>query len=559
MRFSGEKQATFLIWQGSFFLRLCTILAFFPALLLLFHFSISPWYFPVILLITLIWVIYDAFNILSISKKRILIGLAVIVCLLVASLAFSTWFFDLSSDGRHYHLYAIYLLKNGWNPVYNPFNPVASFEPHLLNWTIYYPKASWYAGATLYSLFPNHEISKAPGFILLFANFFIVTGNVLRFLHLKPWQAYLIGVIVALNPVQIYQITTNYIDGQVYACLTILLTTLAVTFITFDWLNLISLSAAIIYAVALKSTAIVYMCIFIMAALILQVIFIRNKRYLLSLFVFCGVSGIIGVSILGYDPYLTNTLKYRNPIYPLTITNQELIMRENRPADFAQEDRFTRFANSLLAPSSNVLGNTPAPPHKIPFTFTYEELLAFQSNDVRTGGFGPWFSGILILAGIGLLFFIRKPRSLGIIFLCALPIIVSIFSSQEGWWARYAPQTWLLPVIILIALFSIKGYKLQSYFAHLMSFILVINILMVAYVNLSGNITTSAHAHEVLSNYSSQNRSDLLYCAEFCNATQILLEEYQITTQIVDDQAELPCPQYIFWNIYISPYTCKSK
>jgi hypothetical protein len=557
--FSRNNQATFLLWQGPFFLRLCVLLALFPAILFLFHLSIAPWYFPVILSITLIWTVYDAINVIFLSRKIILIGLIVLACVLAANLAISTWFFDLSSDGRHYHIYSIYLLKNGWNPVYNPFNPVSYFETYFLNWSIYYPKASWYAGATIFTFFQHQEISKAPQYLLLFANLFIVIGNILSHLKLKIWQAYLVGIIIVLNPVQIYQLTTNYIDGQVYACLAIIITTLAVTLISLDRLNLISLSAAIIYAVALKSSAIVYIAIFIVFALIINIFIIKNKRSLSSIIAVCGLSGVIGVFILGYSPYITSTIRYKNPIYPLTISNQEMIMGENRPADFAQEDRFSRFLNSILAPTSNVLGKLPAPDHKDPFTFTYNELLALQTADPRTGGFGPWFSGILLVAGVGLLFFIKRPKILGVILISELPIIISIFSSQEGWWARYAPQTWLLPIIILIGLFFLKGSKTISVFAIVFSVIISINIFSVAYFNLSENITASSHAHQVLQNYSSQNRSGLLYCGDFCNATQLTLREYKIATKKLDNQEELPCPQNIFWGIYISPFDCMPK
>jgi hypothetical protein len=555
----GDKQGIFILWLGTLLLRLCGILALFPALLFFFNIPIAPWFFPTILLISLAWSGYEAAKLFSPPQKAILKGVMIAVCILVASLVISTWLFDLSYDGRFYHFYAIFLLKNGWNPVYNPINPTNNFGSYMFGWVLYYPKASWYSGATLYSFFQHLETAKTPQLLLLFAEFFIVTGNAIHFLQVKRWQAILIGVVISLNPVQIYQLSTNYIDGQISACLTIILTILATSFISLNRLNIVSMCFAIIYAIGLKSTAILYTGIFIGFALIFHLLIIRKKRPIVLLLGLCGLSGILGVFILGYVPYVTNTLLYRNPIYPITISDQEMVMGGNRPSDFNQENRFVRFVKSILASSSNAYLDTPAPKPKLPFSLTKDELLIFENADARTGGFGPWFSGILCLALIGSFWFLRRVKVLGIICLIAVPILLSIFSTAEGWWARYAPQTWLLPVLILIGLFSIRGKKLQSIFSILFSTVFVVNLLLVAYFNFSYNIAISSNAHQVLSNISNRHEAVLLYCGVFCNETQSVLDEYRIKYQIVDNLDKLPCPKTIFGNILVSPYSCQVK
>jgi hypothetical protein len=97
------------------------------------------------------------------------------------------------------------------------------------------------------------------------------------------------------------------------------------------------------------------------------------------------------------------------------------------------------------------------------------------------GGFGVWFSAILIFS---ILFFIlglvhekRKQVTRPFIFLL-LSILLSVFINPACWWARYVPQFWLIPFICFIYYWQTnKGNK---WLAWLFYFIVFINAVIIA-------------------------------------------------------------------------------
>jgi hypothetical protein len=91
---------------------------------------------------------------------------------------------------------------------------------------------------------------------------------------------------------------------------------------------------------------------------------------------------------------------------------------------------------------------------KLPFTVSRTELQQFASPDVRFGGFGPLFSGALLLA-LATLALLPWPRRrlrvcVGLLVLAG-SILVSVLAFSEAWWARLAPQLGLLPALIALA------------------------------------------------------------------------------------------------------------
>jgi hypothetical protein len=108
---------------------------------------------------------------------------------------------------------------------------------------------------------------------------------------------------------------------------------------------------------------------------------------------------------------------------------------------FHRQSRALRFLVGVFARSSN---SNVAPVTKVPFTVGADELDAAAYADVRLGGFGPLWSGLLLTAGL-LLAVLRRRVPPGAWVAAAL-LLGTVFLNPVLWWARYVPQLWLLPL-----------------------------------------------------------------------------------------------------------------
>ena len=111
--------------------------------------------------------------------------------------------------------------------------------------------------------------------------------------------------------------------------------------------------------------------------------------------------------------------------------------------------RGERLLTSLL--STWEVSPGPSVNLKLPCTVSLTEIKHFASPDVRVGGFGPLFGGALLLAIVvsGLLLWRypgRRCEHNGQIVLMAL-IGAKTLLFSETWWARFAPQLWLIPTM----------------------------------------------------------------------------------------------------------------
>jgi hypothetical protein len=103
---------------------------------------------------------------------------------------------------------------------------------------------------------------------------------------------------------------------------------------------------------------------------------------------------------------------------------------------------------SYMAPTEIVADKVKT---KFPFWLNRRELSVFEdiTPDARAGGFGPLYGAFLILAiaSLGFIIFGQAP-SLASCF-PLVPILLSV-SLTQTWWARWAPQGWLLPIALLL-------------------------------------------------------------------------------------------------------------
>ena len=126
---------------------------------------------------------------------------------------------------------------------------------------------------------------------------------------------------------------------------------------------------------------------------------------------------------------------------------------------FYRKNRFEKLALSLFAQSRNSLQEPPV--LKVPFHVSAGEALAFTTWDTRFAGWGPLFSGALVISLVMMVFLWREKRDafrIGAVVITWLLVSVLIF--PEPWWARFVPQVWFLPVVALVLAWPVQGRQM---------------------------------------------------------------------------------------------------
>ena len=102
----------------------------------------------------------------------------------------------------------------------------------------------------------------------------------------------------------------------------------------------------------------------------------------------------------GYVPYAHNLFEHGDPFYPVTPKHGFLSTTKQVPANLLHADRVTRFVVSNFARSEPV-----RPPQstrtKFPLSIGSEERRGLYGADLESGGFGPLYGALLLLAGVG--------------------------------------------------------------------------------------------------------------------------------------------------------------
>jgi hypothetical protein len=395
----------------------------------------------------------------AIFFRSVLICIAVIII----SILIAMQFYDVSYDGQSYHMEGIYQLKNGWNPL-------KDMLPDSVNMAIFinhYPKGVEIPQSTIYSLTHHIEAGKATNFILLAAAFCLVSSFLLTYKKLSVSKCILITCLFTLNPVIISQLLSTYVDGQL-ALLLLCFATGAVWLIKDGGiLNSILLGSIIIISVNIKFTGLVFIVIFT-GALLAWLLILKKKELFRKTLRDTFCCGALALGLVGYNPYIINTFSFSHPFYPVMGEKTVDIMSQNIPAGFEGKNILSKFFISLFAHTDNVVvTNGKKIVLKIPFSFNKNDITSAYEVDIRIAGFGPLFSGILLLSITALLIFLLQPDrqwTVVIKWIYALGFIIfSILIIPEAWWARYVPQLWYIPPVILLMLELYAGPRFKLF------------------------------------------------------------------------------------------------
>lgn len=320
--------------------------------------------------------------------------------------------FDYSWDGNDYHKSMIGLMKYGWNPLNESFYDFARNSEFTFlqgvsaTWYDAYPKMSEIWGACIYAFEGSIEDGKCYNLIATIGVFCIAQSALDSVNTLKRWQSAVCAFFCAMNPVIFSQMFTYYNDGFLWQM--ILLCTISVLYLTFfekgesKKIYAYLIFASINIGFNIKFFGIIFYALLCLTMFLYWVISClrseksqaEKKLYVRRRFSLFAISTVHAIVVSGATSYVTNTIRYRNPVYTMIGQGSTEIITSQLPNVYKKMGNITRFICSLLSKTSNDLEASEVK-WKIPFTFDANEFLSAQINDVRTAGWGVLFSGIV--------------------------------------------------------------------------------------------------------------------------------------------------------------------
>lgn len=405
--------------------------------------------------------------------KNIILSLVTFIIIFSVSCLLCGHVYDDSADGNGYHKFAIGLLKNEWNPIYDSQEKIINklnldAEENL--WVEHYPKATWIYGANVYKLTNNIETAKTFNLMAVFTLFFVIT-----YLINKIYQKKLIAIMLAIGactfPIIWQQIFCLYLDGFIGIILLLLIIYFYLFIKNDQNKEYFLISASLIIIISnIKYTGLFYAGIFCLGYYIYYLINkIKNKDYkpLIKTTVLFAIVLLISLLIVGNNSYIKNLINKGNPLYPIVGKDKVDIITPQQPQLFVNKSPIEKNFYSIFSYTANYATtfNQGTPKLKIPFTSNMNNELPSIVEDTRVGGFGIYFSGIFIISIIVIIVYIIskiKNKEYEKLIFIGIPFIITVllmFFFNESWWARYSPQTYF---VVLMALFILLTSKIKK-------------------------------------------------------------------------------------------------
>lgn len=389
-------------------------------------------------------------------KWRYMIGILLLFYIIIIILGIinnSVW--DSSYDSLSYHQEGVIRLKDGWNPFYEQNGDIDK-------WVKHYTKAPWIFAASIYTITGRIESAKVLTmllpiiiFLLGFAFFYLVTNK-------KTIASLLGALLLAINPVNISQMFTYYVDSILGIYIIILIITLFLILFYedlfyFKYFVLINIAT---FLVNIKFTGLAYAGVILGIFVICNFIY-SSKKYNIKLVSFLIVSFIFSVMIIGFNPYVTNTLNKGNPLYPLAGPDKIDIMTDNTPEEFRYDGEFEKAYKAIIAiPSVN--NQSGKAPKDFSEMFKNDEgtKIIYAQADTRLRGFGLYSVIFLPLSFIFLIYILVKCRDKKFKVCSSLTLVGLAFAviyCGDFWWARYISFIWAIPLITYVIMATRKS------------------------------------------------------------------------------------------------------
>ena len=471
------------------------------------------------------------------SGNLVLPGLA-LLAIYVISIAVAGALYETTIDGQDYHFQAVHALSKGWNPFHQGYetpDDLKPIPPH--SWVVFFPKAAWFPSAIQVASGLSVEAAKNQGLLLIVSCFFSLLGLLLK-LGYAPIASIALSLCASANPVATNQIFSRMTDGPLAASL-LLFGTFAVLWVKLEdrraWLGM---AAALAYGVNLKFSAVPMFgvaCAFVCLACC------RRGDYsrVLATGGMLATIGIVSIVVLGYAPYVRNWLEYGHIFHPLMGANRVDIMEAETLRALTP---VKRFFFSLFAHTHS--GFATEMQLKVPFFFTWEELRYAGGSDIRIAGFGPFYSGALVIAlGVAVVLGRYKWRDERVQWagLLLAAVVASAAILPENWWARYVPQLWLVPVVIAAAALALPNPRLV-----IAGWCIVVVMLLNSTVAFSSNVWLTAKRHHAVNAQIEQlRRQSGRYCVYFGAAQSRLILFRQAGLDVRPIERQNACSDFV--------------
>jgi hypothetical protein len=449
------------------------------ALSLIRGYPVSFWQFPLAILLMGVTQFFAAEYLMEHKARVIFLKTTGILLLIsVLSVIAANAVYDVSFDGQWYHQEMINHIKTGFNPYLKTLpapddqavpvlkdvwcsgpvrtgrDSVASVIPavNLIYLDInHFAKGIEIVEASIYRLTGRVETGKAVNAIILLGSFFLCLSLLYKLNRFSTVKKWLIAILASFNPITISQLCTFCVDGVMVSVFLSLFVLFCLLLPEKNKYYLFLLGLLIMISVNIKFTSLVYTAIFCTGFLLLLII---RKQWVLCKKVFYAslISALLGVFFIGFHPYMTNLISTNQVFYGLKETRNEIY--DITPSLFRDKNRFEKLFISLGTYSDDqaVEKSSVKDVFKIPFTINKQELLNANAPELKLAGFGPFFSGALLISLV-LIFLAALSFSKQAVFrntLAALGILfISILIIPDSWWARFVPQLWFFPVFVL--------------------------------------------------------------------------------------------------------------
>jgi hypothetical protein len=209
------------------------------------------------------------------------------------------------------------------------------------------------------------------------------------------------------------------------------------------------------------------------------------------------------------------------------------IERGETPKNMRGRSRLVRFGYSIFGRPGNqpyFIGSNAT--LMWPFLAHPADLYAYTYQETRVAGFGPWFSGCLLLS-LALAAWLLTVHSQGrwaLLLLCAT-ILSSLLISRHLWWPRYGPQLWWLPILPIILALHPGHTRRQRMFASATLGLLLLNALIVAEVRMSWETTHSIALRRQLTEMRNSGKQYRVSTQYFTDSAGVRLHEAGINYQ----------------------------
>ena len=397
---------------------------------------VQPWVFPAACAVSVLCGHVWLAKTVKSARGAVVRYYVVLFLLLFVAISTSALIYDNSSDGNLYHQGAVIALLEGWNPF-------AGSDGIGVLWIRHYAKGVETMAATIASFTGRLESGKAVNILLAASTFFMALAFMRReFPAHSRAKVLWLALVTSMSPIVLRQLYVYYVDYAMYSLMLLTVLSLVQIYRQSGFAAWSVLAMAALMAPTVKFTVAFYEY-WVLAVAVIWFFWAHRRRLSYQLALFSVLLMVVGMCGLGYHPYVTNTLGWGNPFYPLVGSSVD-IMAINTPQLYEDGNRVINFVRSLFYTYDGTAVWIPGVTDSL-----NDYVIAF---DRRIAGFGPFF--VYILIGSVLLFACCRRRlpveKVRPCLLLAVLLFFSCFIFEQAWWMRYVPFLWAVPLLLLL-------------------------------------------------------------------------------------------------------------